>query len=210
MNKFLLIIVAGLLVIGGAWLIKNNNKTQSDENIKTYKNLGLGITFNYPKYLTASTTDGVIVLHHDIAFENNGDCDMMGDENTYPRLTDFKVTIQKINKNLVSTMKAVSPYIPQENFVNDEVVVSPGFIDAFEVGTLRGYAIYEGAEGCGQTTYYFPIKSDETLVINKASIQVLSGVTGKEKQDMVLAIPEVISKEKSEEIFISILKTLEI
>ena len=128
MNKFLLIIVAGLLVIGGAWLIKNNNKTQSDENIKTYKNLGLGITFNYPKYLTASTTDGVIVLHHDIAFENNGDCDMMGDENTYPRLTDFKVTIQKINKNLVSTMKAVSPYIPQENFVNDEVVVSPGFI----------------------------------------------------------------------------------
>jgi len=210
MNKFLSIIIIILLVVGGLWLIKNNNKTPVDENIKTYKNLGLGISFDYPKNLTASTTDGVVVLHHDIAFENNGDCDMMGGENTYPRLTDFKVTIQKIDKNLVNTMKVVSPYIPQENFVNNEVVVSPGFIDAFEVGTLSGYAIYEGAEGCGQTTYYFPIKSDETLVINKASIQVLSGVTGKEKQDMVLAIPEVISKEKSEEIFISILKTLEI
>ena len=210
MNKFLSIIIIILLVVGGLWLIKNNNKTPVYENIKTYKNIGLGISFDYQKNLTASTTDGVVVLHHDIAFENNGDCDMMGGENTYPRLTDFKVTIQKIDKNLVNTMKVVSPYIPQENFVNNEVVVSPGFIDAFEVGTLSGYAIYEGAEGCGQTTYYFPIKSDETLVINKASIQVLSGVTGKEKQDMVLAIPEVISKEKSEEIFISILKTLEI
>jgi len=135
---------------------------------------------------------------------------MMGDEKIYPRLTDFKVTIQKVNKDIVGTMKTISPYIPQENFVNNNVVVSPGFIDAYSVGTLNGYAIYEGAEGCGQTTYYFPISADKTLVINKASIQVLSGVIAKEKMDEVLAVPGVISKEKYEEIFLSILGSLKI
>jgi hypothetical protein len=135
---------------------------------------------------------------------------MMGEETVYPRLTDFRVTMQKMNKDLVDTMKTISPYIPQENFVNNQVVESPGFIDKFSVGTLNGYAIYEGAEGCGQTTYYFPIKDDQTLIIGKASIQILSGVVSNEKAAEVLAVPGVISKEASEQMFLSILQTLSI
>lgn len=208
MKKTLIILL--IIILGIFFFLRNKKSSVVNQDISTYKNSAVNLSFKYPKILTASTTNGIVILHHDIPYENHGDCDMMGDEKTYPRLTDFKVTIQKINKDIVGTMKTVSPYIPQENFVNNKVVASPGFIDVYNVGTLSGYAIYEGAEGCGQTTYYFPIESNKTLVINKASIQILSGVIAKEKMEEVLAVPGVISKEKSEEIFTGILKTLEI
>jgi uncharacterized protein YxeA len=209
MKKIFTVIIVLIIISVGFWFTKKNN-VSVETTTTTYKNSSLNISFNYPKILTASTTNGVIVIHHDIAYENKGDCDMMGDEKTYPRLTDFKVTIQKIKMGLIPTMKDLSPYIPQENFVNNAVVPSPGFIDIFKVGNLDGFAIYEGAEGCGQTTYYFPIGNNETLVITKASIQILSGVVAKDKMNEVLAVPGVISKEKSEAIFDSILETLKI
>ena len=210
MKKISLLLIIIILLIAIGWFFANKEKAVVDKTIGTYKNSSLGITFSYPKILTASTTDGVVTLHHDIAYENRGDCDMMGDEKIYPRLTDFRVTIQKMNKNVVDAMRTVSPYIPQENFVNNKVVVSPGFIDAFKTQGYEGYAIYEGAEGCGQTTYYFPIEEEKTLIIHKASIQILSGVIAEEKMNEVLAVPGVISREKSEEIFISILNSLKV
>jgi len=209
MKNFLIFIIL-ILVFGGWWLTKTKNKPVVDESITSYKNSGLGITFDYPKILTISASDEMVTLHHDIPYQNHGECDMMGDENVYPRLTDFRVTFQKIEKNLVDTMRIISPYIPQENFVNEEVVESPGFIDKFQIGKLDGYAIYEGVEGCGQTTYYFRIKDNQTLVVGKASIQILSGVIVKEKMEEVLAVPGVISREKSEEMFESILTSLKI
>jgi hypothetical protein len=210
MKKIIVFIVVLALAIGSVWYIKNKTKVSVDSTVKSYKNSNLGISFTYPINLTASTTNSVVTLHHDIPYENHGDCDMVGDTKTYPRLTDFNVKIQKINKGVVDAMKTISPYIPQENFVNGEVIVSPGFIDAFKAGNLDGYAIYEGAEGCGQTTYYFPITNDETLVINKMSIQVLSGSIRVDEQAKVLAVPGVIPRDESDKIFASILNTLKV
>lgn len=210
MKKIILFIVVVVLAIGSVWYVKNRTKVSVDSAVKTYKNSDLGISFTYPITLTASTTNSVITLHHDIPYENHGDCDMVGDTKTYPRLTDFNVKIEKISKGMVDTMKIISPYIPQENFINDSVVVSPGFIDVYKVGDFDGYAIYEGAEGCGQTTYYFPISSDKTLVINKMSIQVLSGSIRVDEQAKVLAVPGVISRQESDKIFTSILNTLKV
>ena len=204
------IIVILLIIVGAFWFVKKDKEVVTEKTTTTYKNSSLNVSFDYPKTLTVKTVGGVITLHHDIAYENHGDCDMVGDEKTYPKLTDFKVTIQKTKTGLVDTMKNMSPYIPQENFINNTVVPSPGFIDEFKSGKLLGFVIYEGAEGCGQTTYYFPINNNETLVINKASIQILSGVIVGDKVNEVLAVPGVISKEQSESIFDSILKTLKI
>jgi len=207
MKKTIFILVI-ILVVGGVWFVNRQKETPQDDNLTFYRNSNVGVSFSYPKILNLNATLEEIELHHDIPYENHGDCDMMGDENTYPRLTDFKVTIRKTGKGLVDTMKINSPYIPQENFINDTVVPSPGFIDPFKIGDHEGYAIYEGAEGCGQTTYYIPRGSNETLVINRASIQVLSGVVSKEKEEEVLVIPGVISREKYEEMFILILNSL--
>lgn len=208
MKKTLVFIIIILLAIGGYYLFKRKNTAPKDTSIKQYSNLQLGISFAYPKILTASTTDGIITLHHDIPYQNTGACDMKGDEKIYDRLTDFEMTFRVINKNLTDTVKEISPYIPQENFVNDELIASPGFIDSYDIGTFTGFAIYEGVEGCGHTTYYFPIKSGKTLVVTNASIQALSAVIVPEKVAQILAIPGTISREKNKEIFENILKSL--
>lgn len=211
MKKFIFIVLIISLAGGALWYLTKKDAPVIDTEIKSYRNANLGLYFSYPKILTASTTNSLVELHHDIPYENNGDCDMVGDEKTYERLTDFRVTMQTLNKNLVDTMKTLSPYIPEENFVNGEVVESPGFIDIYTAGNFSGFAIYEGAEGCGQVTYYFPINKSETLVIRKASIQALNtSVRSEASIQEVLSVPGVISNEESEEIFTKILQTLEV
>ncbi|MDQ5969224.1 MAG: hypothetical protein QG579_381 [Patescibacteria group bacterium] len=210
MKKFLLLLTIIIVITSISLFLNDNKKTVTDDTLATYRNSTLGISFKYPKILTASATDGTITLFHDIPFENTGECDMTGEDTIYPRLTDFRVTMKKMNKGLVDTMKTVSPYIPQENFINNQVIESSGFIDKFSIGTLNGYAIYEGAEGCGQTTYYFPVKDDQTLIVGKASIQILSGIFSGNREQEVLAVPGAISREQSQQIFLSILQTLSI
>jgi hypothetical protein len=210
MKKFILIIV--MLVIAGTvyYFLRKENPPVGEDADTQYQDADTGISFAYPKDLAASTADGIAMLHHDIPYKNAGACDMMGDEKTYDRLTDFEMKIRIINNKLAETVKTLSPYIPQENFVNGELAASPGFIDPCTIGNFSGFAIYEGAEGCGQTTYYFPIAPDKTLVITNASIQALSGVIAQEKVKEILAVPGVISREKNGEIFASIVRSLKI
>jgi len=209
--KKLILIVLVLVLLGGSYYVSKNKKTiTQDPLINQYVDKETGISFTYPKILSVSNTAGVTTLHHDIPYQNNGACDMKGDTEIYDRLTDFEMTVRVVDKNLVNTVKTLSPYIPQENFADNRLVISRGFIDSYSVGSLSGFSIYEGVGGCGQTTYYFPIESEKTLVIANASIQALSGVIAQEKVAEVLAVPGVISREKNKEIFESIVKSLKV
>jgi len=210
MKRIALSILVLLITGTGYDCLKKGNNPLGEDPKKEYTNPESGISFTYPENLTASTTDGIAILHHDIPYKNTGACDMMGDEKTYDRLTDFEMRIQIIIKNLTETVNTMSPYIPQENFVNGELVASPGFIDPCTIGRFSGFAIYEGAEGCGQTTYYLPLAGNKTLVITNASIQALSGAIIQEKVNEVLAVSGVISREKNKEIFESIVSNLRI
>lgn len=169
-----------------------------------------GITFTYPVELSLTDNEGMITLHHEIPYQNTGACDMMGGEKTYDMLTDFHATIRIASTSLVQTVRHMSSYIPEENFAGDTLKETPGFIDSFKAGILNGFAIYEGAEGCGFMTYYFPIPNNRTLVIQKESIQALSGVRGNSEVEKILAVPGAISKEESDIMFMSILNSLTI
>lgn len=208
MKKATFIILIIIISIIGFYFFRGNKPVVKSEPLKIYRNNQDNFSFSYPKILTASTTDNVVVLHHSISYKNTGACDMMGDEKIYDRLTDFEMTVQVVNNKLTDTVKKMSPYIPQENYVNDELITSPGFIDEYTIGTLSGFAIYEGAEGCGQTTYYFPIEKQRTLVITNASIQMLSGIVAEWKTAEVLAVPGVIPRDKNHEIFEGIVRSL--
>lgn len=210
MKKFIFIVLILIIAGTGYYFLKKDHQPAAEIPNRQYQNSQTGISFIHPENLTASTTDGIARLHHDIPYKNAGDCDMMGDEKIYDRLTDFEMKIQIINKGLTETVKTLSSYIPQENFVNGELVASSGFIDPVTIGDFSGFAIYEGAEGCGQTTYYFPISGNKTLVIANASIQALSGAITQEKVNEVLAVPGVISREDNQEIFESIVRSLKI
>jgi len=210
MKKSAFLILIMLIAGTGYYFLRKDKRLVGEDPNTQYENSATGISFIYPKILTVSTTDGIVLLHHDIPYKNSGACDMMGDEKKYDRLTDFEMKIQIINSNLTETVKILSASIPQENFVNGDLVASPGFIDPYTIGRFSGFAIYEGAEGCGQTTYYSAVTGHKTLVIANASIQALSGAISREKVNEVLAVPGVISRENNKEIFESIVRKLKI
>jgi hypothetical protein len=212
MKKFILIIIVLALVLGGIWYYKKDKVTTPTTTTSTttnYRNSNLGLSFTYPKILTASSTAQLVTLHHEVPFTHHDYCDFKGEgDTTVPTLTDFHVTFRTENKSLIDTMKLESPYIPEENFVNGKVVPSPGFIDSYKIGELDGFRIFEGAEGCGQTTYYFPISSSKTLIIKELLITVFTGAIDVENKAAAEAVPGVLNKEKAAENFESILQTL--
>lgn len=214
-NIFITLFVAVVGIIGFVLFSKAPDKTIPppviDGNLPTtsYSSTD-GITLTYPVELSLSEKDKMITLHHEIPYKNTGACDMMGDEKTYDMLTDFHVTLRIASTSLVKTVRQMSSYIPEENFDGDVLKVNPGFIDSFEAGSLKGFAIYEGAEGCGMTTHYFPLPGNRTLIIQKESIQALSGVRGETLIKEILAVPGAVSKEESEMMFMSIVNSLTI
>jgi hypothetical protein len=134
----------------------------------------------------------------------------MTEESTlYEKLTDFHLVMRIINSPLIQAVKSISPYIPEENFNGDVLKVNPGFIDSFEVGAYKGFVIYEGAEGCGVITHYFPLSATKTLVAQRAAIQALnSGIYRPEEIQAVLAVPGAIPTSLSDQMFTEILESL--
>lgn len=201
-----------MLVVGlGLWLLTRGEATPVDTTVATYRNTNIGITFTYPKILTVTSSSDIITVHHEVPFTHHDYCDFKGEiDTTIPTLTDLDVKFHIVSKNVVDTMKAETPYIPSENFVNGTVVVSPGFIDSYSVGDLKGYKIFEGAEGCGQITYYFPITNTKTLVAKQELVTVFTGAIDVEDEAKAQAVPGVLNNEKATQIFESILKTLKV
>jgi hypothetical protein len=152
-----------------------------------YHNDVLGYEFNYPPKLQLVEQEEVVILNHSIEYENCGDCDMMGYCDYQERLVDFNVSFE----------------IVQER-------IELGRYDwLYQAGSLEGHAIYLGAEGCGDILYYFPLGEDKTLLVTRAAIQALSGISLR-YLDEILQVPGVIPKEEAEAIFYHILASFKL
>jgi len=166
----------------------DKKKVQSPDetvNWKTYSNALLGFEFKYPEKLIISEQNGVVTLIHAIPFKNNGDCDMKGGSETFDNLTDFKVSFE------------ISRSVP---------LIKTGD-GKYQKGILNGTYSYQGVEGCGETSYYFPSSGKQTLLVKKASIQILSDVIAPQRRNEVLKVPGVISREENNLLFDQILST---
>jgi hypothetical protein len=172
-----------------------------------YKSKNFGLEFAYPKEIVITENTKEISLNHSIPFKNYG-CDMKGDGISYDKLSDFGVSIKFYNKSLVDTAKLESSFLTSENFSGSKLVVSPGYIDSYKVGSFDGYSIYTGVEGCGYTNYYLPISNVKTLVVKRNQVQEFSGIVTPDVKEKVLAVPGVISKEKADLIFNQILTSI--
>ena len=152
---------------------------------KTYTNSQYGFELKYPSKLNISESNGLVVFSHSIPYKNNGDCDMIGGNQTFKDLTDFKISIL-ITKN------------PD----------TPSYTDGnYKSGQLSGTYSYLGAEGCGEIGYYFPTANGKTLVVKKDAVQALSGLSTVWNLNEILKVPGVISKEESQKIFDQVLST---
>ncbi len=175
---------------------------------KLFSSPDLGLSFQYPASLVLAETATSVELSHKIQFKNDGECNMKGDTVTYDYLTDFRAGFQVFTGSMAQAVKYFSPYMPLENFDGENLKYSPGFIDAFAAGKLKGYAIYEGAEGCGHTIYYFPADNGRVLVVENAMVQQLSGIVSSDLEKQILAVPGAISRQKNAEILHEILESI--
>ena len=152
---------------------------------KTYQNEKYGFEFKYPEKLKLIKNGNKVILNHYIPYENYGDCDMIGGNRVYKTLDDFNVSFEVVPQKLAL------------NYVDGE----------YNAGILKGFWAYEGAEGCGHSTYYFPIEQNRTLVVYRSAVQALSGSSTLWDLEKILKIPGVIPREESEKIFNEILST---
>jgi hypothetical protein len=82
----------------------------------------------------------------------------------------------------------------------------PGFIDEFELGSLKGYRITSGAEGCGWYQYYFPLSSKNTLLVTRNFITEFKPIIKDHKK--YLELPGIIPPDKEEKLFKQILSNI--
>lgn len=187
-----LIFVAG---IGYKFLVEPNvesqanfqiiSQTGSTQDWKTYTNTQYGFEFKYPEDLEFKEDKTTVTIRHAIPYVNNGDCDMTGDKQTYNTLDDFKVSFE----------------------VGDPI--TPPYSDGtYKAGILDGLFAYEGAEGCGDIVYYFPAPNKKMLVVRRAAVQALSGISTIWDREAILKVPGVITPDESKILFNQILSTL--
>lgn len=211
MKKLILPILIVILLTGSFWFYKKSQTKPIDPKISSYRNSSLGISFKYPKILTTTGDNVSIKIHHEVPFTHHDFCDFKGESTTtIDTLIDFNVEMYLTEKNILETMKSESPYIPAENFLNNTIVPSPGFIDPVDFENFKGYSIFEGAEGCGHTIYYLKVSDQKTLVIINDFITIFSGSIDTENMESAMAVPGVINKDKANTIFDSIIKSMTI
>ena len=110
---------------------------------------GSSFEFKYPKILSLSQQEERILLNHSIKYQHANPCDFKGDAPQLDKLTDFNVSLRVFDKNLKDTVETNESSDMIKNFFKgDTVELSPGFIDKFNIGSLTGYQITIGVEGC--------------------------------------------------------------
>lgn len=207
-QKIAYIVLAVVLLAAGC--IQKVSAPAFEPTVNTYHSSQRGFTIEYSPKLKVLEAQDSVVLNHSVAFPNTGACDMKGDSTVYPNLDDFNVTIKILPKPLVESVKQQSPYMPAENFDYDTLKTIPGFIDSYQAGSLKGYAIYEGAEGCGHTIYYFPLSSLTTLVVTRDMVQLFSTAVTGEAKSRLLNTPGVIPPEEADRLFNQVLTTFKL
>jgi len=204
-SAFLVSVLVGIL------FISNSREENKADGWKTYRDKEQHFEIKYPaKLIRISKENQQLKLLHSIPFEHPNPC-YFGDGPSPPllELTDFRVTIEVLGKNLkgavVQYEGATGEYF-LTRFVSDSVLkIEPGYVDEYETGLLKGYRISHGFEGCGRYNYYFILNPEKTLVVTRAHITELDPIIGSYKE--YLKLPGVIPPEKEAQVFNQVLST---
>lgn len=171
---------------------------------KVYNGSSFG--FEYPKIISLSQQGEKILLTHSINYQHPNPCDFKGDAPQLDKLTDFNVSLMVSNKNLKDTVDAnESSDMIKNSFNGTTVELSPGVIDSFNAGSLTGYRITAGVEGCGMYTYYFSLTQDKILVVTRSFISEFLPINADSKR--YLSLPGIITPTQEEDFFNKILSS---
>ncbi len=176
-------------------------------NWNVYRNQSQGYELRYPKEtITISEMGARATMIHSIPFEHPDPCDFRGDAAPLTTLTDFEVSLEVVSQSLREAIVAnESDYLVSEFLVDDRLRIEPGFIDEVSVGSLQGYRITSGVEGCGEYTYYFPLTARKVLIVKRSFIPEFNPIIINYEE--YLRLPGIIPPDREEELSNSILST---
>lgn len=174
---------------------------------KTYRNEILKFQIRYPQEtISLSEKQNKIILSHSVVFEHDDPCDFKGEGLKLKELVDFNVSFELLNRGFDMAVKETQGEdFFADYFSRNKLKTEPGFIDEIKIGNLSGYVVTQGTEGCGQYLYYFPLNSENTLVIWRAFIPELQPAVASYQDN--LNLPGIIFPEKEKILFEQIFST---
>lgn len=209
---------AWLHSVNGGWLdayyqFRNNEITvfayefsptddYSDWNI--HKDVESRYVIRFPKNISIFEDEKGIILDHSIPFDHQDPCASGEVEEVLTELTDFQIRIEVSPQSLIETVRANETYSFASEFdMGDELAVVPGIIDKVQIGSLKGYRIKSGDDGCGSYRYYFPLNSQSTLFVVRSRIpELIPSISAQ-----WLELPELIPPFLEDNLFNIILST---
>jgi hypothetical protein len=161
---------------------------------ETYKNDEYGFEFKYPLVLSLNIQNGSVALSHSINYLHNEVCDFKGDSLPLDKLTDFDVSFKIFDQNLKELVQS-SKY-PGWEYVSQNPI---------KLGSLRGFKVMMGMEGCGYYTYYFTISQNKTLIVKRSLITEFNPIIA--DYQTYLNLPDIINPIQEENYLNQILST---
>lgn len=166
-------------------------------------------TFSYPaSQLKLTEKAGEVSLIHAIEYPHVDVCDFKGDAPPLTQLTDFNVSIKLESQNFKNVVKKYDQYAASNFFTGTTLQTDPGFIETSVFGTLNGFRITQGVEGCGEDHYYFPVSKNKTLFVKRPWITEFNPISSNQKT--FLALPGIITPADADSIFSKILTSLQV
>ncbi len=214
---FVILLLLGAGAYAGIWYWQNQQVAQEavptftprviDEMAgwETHTDIKYWFEFKYPASfeIKKDNVKGVTV-YHSIAYSHSDPCDFRDGSQVLNEVIDFNATWRMFDEDIESTVKANYAF-PKDIIENGKFKLSPDFVDIYSAGSLKGYRVKIGAEGCGLNTYYFVLDDFHTLVVSQlVTPERTPLITDYEK---FLSLPGVIKPADEEYIFNQILST---
>ena len=217
LNKKFAITLVILLLLGvgasyGIWWWGNQNSQVAvlpatpdpTANWKTYTNTQYGFEIKYPENFIIKDGEKGVSVSHGVPYIHSDPCDFRDGTHILNEVVDFNATLKVFNGNIESAVKANYAF-PNDIIESGQFKLSQDFVDAYSVGSLNGYRVKIGAEGCGLSTYYFTLDSSHALVVSQLTTpERTSLILDYEK---FLSLPGIIKPADEEKIFNQILST---
>ncbi len=161
----------------------------------THTDSQYGITFQYPSLISMVQDGESITLSHSVSYKHPDPCDFKGDAPSLDKLSDLKVSFKVVNQNLKDFVQS-STY-PGWDYVSK---------NPFKSGSVSGFKVSSGIEGCGEYIYYLTISPTKTLVIHRGYIAEFNSINGNYQK--YLSLPGIVTPNQEEEIFTKIISSL--
>jgi hypothetical protein len=190
-------------VVGDTSTTAPANDNQN-KNVKNYR--GNSFEFQYPSNLSLYPQEKSIRLTHSVPYRHTDPCDMRDGAKPLDEITDFDVSIEYFNKNLGETARSIIPQQLIADYIKgNSFRITPGVVDEYKVGSLKGYKITNGVEGCGVYNYYISLSANKTLYISRSFVPEFNAINAEYQK--YLNVPGIIPPGQEEDIFNLILSS---